>query len=236
MGLRVATDPGMSFPPTRPPAWREHQRPALLLLQGQSRPGGVAPSGNVLWAWTPASFPSTGLALQKEGQSGWWQAAATSPARCRALRVSPPAEPECRLSVTPFTLERQGQSHCHRVQAAPASRAAPPAGKSGSWVQRRGLAAAGEGGGDTWVELTLPTALSKSRGMNPEAPGSNSILLSPAPEGTCEVPTQGGGVTHHVTHWEEELLFPRSDRSLRREIRAGVVGSHSWGKGQTRMR
>lgn len=45
----------------------------------------------------------------------------------------------------------------------------------------------------------LPTALSKSKAMNPEALQSNSVLVSPAPVGTCEVPTQGGVVGGDTT-------------------------------------
>lgn len=60
------------------------------------------------------------------------------------------------------------------------------------WGAAQGSASGkGRWGGDTWEELTLPTALSKSRVMNLEALGSNSVLVSPAPVGTCEVPTQG---------------------------------------------
>lgn len=49
----------------------------------------------------PESFPSTGLALQKEGQSGGSQPAATSSPCCRALRV--PHQPT------------QMQARCHPV-------------------------------------------------------------------------------------------------------------------------
>lgn len=140
IGLRAATDPGMSFSPAHPAGWQQHQRPAPL-LQGQSWPRGLAPSGSVcgLWAWTPGVLPQRWPGLQKEGQSGWSQPAATSPPCCRAQRVSPSAKPRHSPSVTPFTLECQGLSHCQRVHGTPACEglswaAAPPRESSGRGV------------------------------------------------------------------------------------------------------
>lgn len=53
----------------------------------------------------PGSLPSTGLALQKEGQSGWSQPAATSlphrEARCATLEP----EPSLWLSIALFALD-----------------------------------------------------------------------------------------------------------------------------------
>lgn len=92
MGFRVVTDPEMSFPPARPPAWQEHQHPAPR-LQGWSWRWGMAPSGGC-GPGPPVSFPSTGLALQKEGQSRGSQPAATSPPLCRAQHVPHQPSPD----------------------------------------------------------------------------------------------------------------------------------------------
>lgn len=197
MGLRAVTDPGMSFPPTHPPAWWEHQRPEPL-LQGWScwwegRTTGEPARAVGLDPWRPS--PALAWPCKRRDRVGGRSQQpppyhAAGPSVC-PHQPSPDADSDpIYPRVTGYEPLSEGPGHpClqgAQLTGCPPSRKAGGVGCSTGVCQRQGKV-----GGDTWEELTLPTALSKSRVMNLEALGSNSVLVSPAPVGTCEVPTQG---------------------------------------------
>lgn len=214
MGFRAVTDPGMSFQPACPPAWQEHHGPAPL-LQGQSWQWGVAPSGSVqeLWAWTPGVLPQRWPGPAEGGTEQVVAASSHIPTMLRGPACVPISQAQMQTQCHPIHPRVTGSEPLPEGPGCPGTRGAqltgyptqgkqvqheawqPHPGKAGA---ARGLAAAGECEWDTWVELPVPTALSKSRVMHLEAAGSNSVLVSPAPVGTGEVPTQGEGDTCHT--------------------------------------
>lgn len=189
MGLRAVTDPGMSFPPTHPPAWWEHQRPEPLLQGWSCWWEGRATGEPARAVGLDPRCPSPALAWpckRRDRVGGRSQQPppyhAAGPSVC-PHQPSPDADSDpIYPRVTGYEPLSEGPGHpC--LQGAQLT-GCPPIGESGRCgVQHRGLPAAREGGGGHLGGAHPAHSPLKVQGHEPGGTGVKLRPGEPSPSG-----------------------------------------------------